>query len=297
MTSRRQFLGALGATLAGCGGSGGSDIEIPKADVLRTDLLFGYYGSVRENPWTDPAPITQVEETKDHCNLHWESFWEGDAIALRNMREARLAGMVITVDVSGDLFERASPSQLALRPDARARLDARCRWLLDNGLGPSVRSLFILDEPDIRRHSACGLMPKGAEIMRKVITGLPDLWHARLAINYTSDFCHRELFDDIMFDDYPARSSIFAPGGKYERFVSELRPHQRTAVFAGGYSDHRQDPTPFVNYAHAHKEMFAVLCFLWRDPHGNGFEGISSDPEMRAAYTAAGRAITQRPAP
>lgn len=262
------------------------DIDIPAPAQLRTDLLFGYYGSVRTRDG-----VSQVEETKDHVNLHWENVWSGRDIALRDMKLAQAAGMKIIVAVSDELFRRVSPTQIVIRDDAEQALTEFCRWLVDAGLAPAIRSLFVLDEPDIGSNNACGLMPQAAEIVRRVISGIPDLADKRLAINYTHDFCHKHLFDDIMFDRYDERSGIFKSGGMYDKLVDGLLPHQQTFLIPGGYSDCRQNPEPFLNFAHSRPEVAGIVAFLRRDPHGNGFEGIADDPEMNALYIAAGKSI------
>lgn len=257
-----------------------SDIDIPAPAKLRDDLLFGYYGCVGD----------QVAETRAHVNLHWECFWSGLA---QGIADIRAAAMVTVIDVTGALFERRD-GVLMWRDAAEHDLRAMFQALRDAGVLQHVRAVVPIDEPNLREHRVCGDMPRAAALIRRVAAEFQHPVLVGMVLTTHGEpmtACAIEHFDILGFDDYPERSAIFRKGGAYEQFRRRLRPDQRTWIIPGGYSDCRQDPEPFVNFAHAHPEVWAIVAFLWRDPHGNGFEGIADDPEMRAAYTAAGRSI------
>lgn len=103
--------------------------------------------------------------------------------------------------------------------------------------------------------------------------------------------CALDAFDWIAVDDYPAKSEVL-------RLYDGLRvryPGVQFALFPGAYSEngktHQQDLTPFINYAHAHADVWAIVVFLWEARH-NVTQGARDLP-VRDAYLAAGRAIVE----
>ena len=67
-----------------------------------------------------------------------------------------------------------------------------------------------------------------------------------------------------------------------------------TLLFPGGYSDCKQDPTPFINFAHANPEVLAVVPFLWCSVPWESFKGIRDVPEVKDKYVAAGLSIVNK---
>jgi len=269
-------------------GSKAGDIVIPEPATLRTDLLFGYYGTHGE----------QLDETRDHVNLIW--LWDFiDARGAADLLQ-RAPGMFGVLDMASYLFERVD-GRLRSRADAEYRVRECFQHLRDAGVLASVRMLVPIDEPNLSRTNLTSELPWAAELMRRVAGEFSELSDVLLGCIYMGGKAmpHLQLWDVVGFDLYSARSSIFEPGGHYERMRAQLRDGQRTMIIPGGYSGCQQDPVPFVNFAHGNPEVLIVLPFLWATvPWADDVDkGIRDIPAMRAAYTAAGRALTQRPAP
>lgn len=266
-----------------------SDIDIPPAPQ-RSDLLFGYYGT--KGP--------QVVETLGHINLLFECLWDGLPSAITNMQTAQLPTVLDVADYLFPAPVRIVPGKSAvhprpLLPDAEQRLRGLCDALRAAGVLHLVRYIVPTDEPQLPENNTIAAIPGACALIRRVAADYPELDGVGLWCIYYAGapMDHVELFDVVGFDDYDAKSSIFAPGAMYDQMAAKLRPGQRTALLLG--ATYGQDPTPFLNFANAHPEVLALIAFLWREPgHGNRFTGIHSMPEMRAKYEALGRLVAGR---
>ena len=71
------------------------------------------------------------------------------------------------------------------------------------------------------------------------------------------------------------------------RFAELLRPDQKTWLIPGGTYGER--PERWVEFAKTRLEVWASVGFLWAsNVDGSDMPGISGQPEIRAAYVAAG---------
>ena len=260
----------------------GRDIDIPAPDTLRTDLLYGYYGTHGN----------QIAETTDHVNLVW--LW--DFLDKQQAAEvlAQMPGKFGVLDVASYLYHRED-GRLRPRPGADGQLRAAFRHLRDAGVLSQVKMLVPVDEPNLSKTNLTDTLPWAAELMRRVAADFTELEGVLLGCIYLGGkpMPHLELWDVVGFDLYNQRSGIFAPGGHYARMFKKLRPGQRTVILPGGYSNIQQDPTPFFNFAHGNPEVLIVLPFLWATvPWADDVDkGIRDIPAMRAAYEAAGRSL------
>ena len=264
----------------------GMDIDIPAPDTLRTDLLYGYYGTYVGNGQD------QVEETRSHVNLVW--LWDFLDPQSAAVILSRMPGCFGVLDCASYLFERRD-GRLQPRSDAEARLIGVFQHLRDAGMLNRVKMLVPVDEPNLSKTNLTDTLPWAAELMRLVAAEFAELEGVLLGCIYLGGkpMPHLELWDVVGFDLYNQRSGIFAPGGHYARMLKKLRPGQRTMILPGGYSNTQQDPTPFVNFAHGNPEVLIVLPFLWATvPWADDVDkGIRDIPAMRAAYEAAGRSL------
>lgn len=259
------------------------DITVPAPAALRTDLLFGYYGTHAE----------QVAETAGHVNLHWESFWSGVDRAIEDIRGAACATVL---DLDGYIFA-IDPKTNGREPfaDAEARVRALFARLRDAGVLRLVKVLVPKDEPNLSKGNVLKHLPQVVPMLRRVAADFDELDGVLLGVIYMggSNHDHADLFDVVGFDDYDEKSAALKPGGMYDRMQGRLLPGQRTWLVPG--ASYGQSPEPWVNFAHAHSEVFAIVPFLWATvPWESEFKGIRDIPAMRQAWTAAGQELVNK---
>jgi hypothetical protein len=257
-----------------------ADIVVPDSGVRRADLLYGYYACMGD----------QAAEVADHVTLHHESQFDGLEKAVDNILKLH---RTTALDVSYQVFSAYVPGvHRTIRPDAAQRLRDFFTLLYSKGALQYVKFLYPIDEPNNTVGSA-EVLAAAVALVKQVAGGFKDLDGVRYAVIYAADkpFICQDLYDLVGFDDYDKKSSVLT--GQYQKLKVSLRPGQQTILVPGGC--YGQDPTPFINFAQANKEVGIVMPFLWYDdPWGNVKAlGIRSQPAMRAAYTAAGLSITR----
>ena len=249
---------------------------------------FGYY-------LTLPG---QIEETQDHVNLLWLDT-QG-RLPQQEMARATTLGKAVVIDMAGCLFDGR-----AIRPDATERVQSLRTYIKLHGDLSAVRVLVPIDEPNLPETAVSHLLPAAVAILRYA-------WpEALVGCIYYNDgrFQHHHLFDVLGFDDYLGgfgicqkprwyeRIKLFFGGfvrrGSYLRFAELLRPDQRTWLIPGG--TYGEQPWPWVEFANRRPEVWAIVGFLWpATADGNEqFLGISGQPEIRAAYIAAGLSLLE----
>ena len=260
------------------------DAVIPAPAVLRTDLLYGYYGCVGD----------QVKQTLDHTNLLWESQFDGWQATIANIL---LAQQPTVLDVIEDVFVKiaATGKNYAVSPDAEDRLRALFAALSSAGALKYVKWLYPMDEPNTNAATPQDLL-QGIMTTRKVAAEFPELAGVKLACIYAAkpeSFTCIEQFDLVGVDDYDRKSQVLV-NGTYAALVKAKRPDAMTILLPGG--GFGQDPTPFVNFAHSHAEVAAVVPFVWFGPRepADTWVGIGDVANPRKAqYIEAGQALTR----
>ena len=249
---------------------------------------FGYY-------LTLPG---QIEETQDHVNLLWLDT-QG-RLPQQEMARATTLGKAVVIDMQGCLF---GPDKTIL-PDATERVQSLRTYIKLHGSLSAVEVLVPCDEPNLPERDVQALIPEAVRILR-------DAWpEALVGCIYYNDgrFQHHHLFDVLGFDDYLGGFGIFqAPRwyeriklffggfvrrGSYLRFAELLRPDQKTWLIPGGTYGER--PERWVEFAKTHPEVWAIVPFLAAsNVDGSNIPGILSQPEIRAAYVAAGLSLVE----
>lgn len=239
----------------------------------------------------------QIAETQDHVNLLWLDT-EG-RLPLDMVLHATTLGKSCVIDMAGCLFDE----HRELYPDAAERVRLlRSRIKRDGNLA-AVEVLVPRDEPNLPETDVQALIPEAVRILRAE-------WpEAKIGCIYYNDgrFQHHHLFDILGFDDYwieagafdkprwYERIKLFFGGfvrrGSYLRFAELLRPDQRTWLIPGGTYGER--PERWVEFAKTRPEVWAIVGFLWPATADGKeqFLGISGQPEVRAAYVAAGLSL------
>ena len=250
---------------------------------------FGYY-------LTLPG---QIEETQDHVNLIWLDT-QG-RLPQQEMARATTLGKAVVIDMAGCLFDGR-----AIRPDATERVQSLRTYIKLHGDLSAVKVLVPRDEPNLPETDVQNLIPEAVRILR-------DAWpEAKVGCIYYNDgrFQHHHLFDILGFDDYLGGFGIFQPPrwyeriklffggfvrrGSYLRFAELLRPDQRTWLIPGGTYGER--PERWVGFAKTRPEVWAIVPFLAAsNVDGSNIPGILSQPEIRAAYVAAGLSLLESP--
>lgn len=264
----------LALSLFACGGgSQGYDIAVPTPATLRTDLKFGYY-------LTCP---TCVEPTVGHINLLWvEGMWDAET-AIANMQKAKISTVY---DVSQYVFIGPSPAKL--NPLRELTLRQHFQRLSDLGLLKYVVAISPIDESDINVADQADVIEANKTI-RKVAAEFPEIASVPILMIFAGVTRLHNIgdFDIVGADAYDDKSSILLSGGQYDFMRSKMKPNARTMLIVGG--SFGQDPAPFVNYAQAHKEVWAVVAFTYENV--SGLTGIRNTP-LRVAYCQAGKQIT-----
>ena len=272
-----------GFAIAGSRKRKGRDITVPAPERLRDDLLFGYYGHQGE----------QAAETRDHVNLVWcWDFLNPDTAADVLMQYPEEVFGVL--DCAPYLWTKR-PQQP--RPDAEQALRACFLRLRERGMLTRVKMLVPLDEPNLSANdTTCAHPPWAHDMMKRVAAEFAELAAVKLGCVYLGGKAmpHLGLWDVAGFDEYDERSAILTPAGAYSRFKANLKAGAHTLLFPGGYSDCKQDPTPFINFAHANPEVLAVVPFLWCSVPWESFKGIRDVPEVKDKYVAAGLSIVNK---
>ena len=256
------------------------DYDYPWGGNKRTDIKYGFYTSV----------AAQFDETKDFTNLWWSADWEGEGVRLANIVRAAQAGMAVVLDVGNVIFDGT-----ALRANAAERLREFLMSIKDHGALGAVEVIYIRDEINLPEpHNVCSSAALAVSMCRRVAAEV-GIDNVKMGMIYyaDNDFCGLELFDIVGFDDYGAKANILRPGALYGKMKKRLRPDQRTWLVPGGFIG--QDPTSFVQFAHDHQEVWAVIPFVWPADMGvvaqPGQTGIAGLP-VREAYVAAGHELT-----
>ena len=247
----------------------------------RTDLLFGYFGVLGD----------QVEKTRDHTNLFW--FW--DFLTATQVADFidKAPGKFCVLDLAPYLW---TPRPQKPRENAEQAIRECFAYLRSRGVLSQIKMLVPLDEPNIGdNHSTIPHLTWANDLMRRVAGEFSELQGVKVGCVYSSweDMPHLGLWDVVGLNFYKDRERIFAQGGKYHQMRAQLRPEQRTMIFPGGYAPVRQDPAPFVAFAHANPEVLGIVSFLWATPTwaSDLEKGIADLPELREKYVAAGKSV------
>lgn len=266
----------LTSLLVACGSSISPDIDIPATTDLRSDLLYGYYGS----------DCAQVAEVVGHTNLYWDSGWFGGSCTISNILAAK---QTTVLDVSQQVYQDVGDNKFVAHPNGENLLRDYFIVLRDAGALKYVSVLYPRDEPNIT--VVDGSIAKINAMVRNVASEFPDLRGVKLAVIYAGGhgFDGLEDYDWVGFDDYDARSSIFV-SGEYQTLRALMKPWQKVILVPGGAFG--QDITPFLNFAETHSEVAAIVPFIYFNNWGGQTRpGISGLP-LRKQYCEAGLQIS-----
>lgn len=256
-------------TLMGCGG-GGADVSATLANppaTMRTDLNYGYFGTLEAQP----------EETKDHVNFVLDLNWDG--LAKQRLTQHRMKTML---GVEQYVYANGYVQDSEV-------LRARLLELKNERLLDLVFGFYPADEPDLTGMSADSIA-KGVAQIRTVAAEFGMQPIIGTIYSNVENLPAIEVFDIVGFDKYPMKEAIFT-NGDYTKFKSRVNPNQKIWLVPGGYSTYRQDPAPFMNVANNDLQVWGIIPFIWAD--ANGVPGIRSNG-MAPAYIAAGKAALGR---
>ena len=253
---------------------------VPVPTVLRTDLLYGYYGCLNE----------QVAETINHINLFMDSQFNGPDKTVQNILAAKLPTML---DVSYQVFAFPPGGQLRiLSPQAEPNLRAYFLMLQSKGALRSIKFIYPLDEPNISMEIPADLLT-GITIIKRVAAEFPEIVGVKYVAIYSTaaPYVALDQYDIIGIDNYDEKSGILT-GPEYTSLKAHLLPGQKTILVPGGAARWSQDPVPFVNFAETNPEVAIVMPFLWFDSKDGSDStlGIRSGP-LKQVYINAGKLI------
>lgn len=255
------------------------DINFPEPSVKRTDLYYGYYACNGE----------QVADTKDHVNLFMESQFSGIDKAIQNILDA---AMDTAIDVMPQVYEQIDPAvrKWTIRADAEQRLRDFFTLLQSRGALKYIKFIYPSDEPNI---TIAGYEHQklGTDVVRKVAAEFPELSGVKLAVIFAAGSAHigQDLYDYVGMDDYAMKSHVLVCK-EHKAMEDSLLPHQKLIVVPGGA--YGQDPTSFINFAHANHKVGIIMPFLWFSEHSASVGALGiKDNGMKDIYIAAGKKL------
>lgn len=254
------------------------DINIPEPTTKRNNIKFGYYAAFGD----------QANEVKDHTNLYWESRFFSPEQVIQNIKTAN---MDTVLDVARELFEKID-GKLVPTVDARERLKNLFDSFKTAGILQNIKVLYPMDEPDV--NGVEEYMPERVALLKEVASNYEELTGVKIGVilyGKRMPYKNTECFDIIGLDWYDKKSTILADGSCYDILRQQLSPGQQLILVPGGA--YGQDPMPFVNYAHLHEDVYAVVPFLWSsfDDGKNSATGIR-DNNLRDIYIRVGKDLT-----
>ncbi len=247
--NRRNFIAISALALAGCGGGSWGEIVIAMPAVLRTDLHYVYYLSL-------PGQTARVA---DHTDLVWHAQFYG-LDQLEDELRGRPHGLVL--DCAAQLFPWNNGSRSKLSAVAQNTLRSLFLDMRSRGLLSRVKYLTPMDEPNLFCASAADLQA-GMNILKGLASEFPELSGVKYTCIYGSNannlWCLNE-FDVVGVDNYDQRSEILTKGAHAD-LMRALLPHQQAMLIPG--AAYKQDPAPFVAYAHTEPRCWGVVPFIW----------------------------------
>lgn len=265
----------------GGGGAAGSPSPLPPAPTtLRTDLYFGYYGTM-----ADPTTGGTVSEVASHANLAWVMGWGNYPDAMQNfVADLALARQLGLKTVLGVPVSYVAPAEMNTRNFFTA---LRNVGVLDS----NIVALYPIDEPDGASKSEEEIAATNAMIRKLVAEEFPELSKAALAVIYTGgrEWPGIETYDWVGFDDYN-HGDLVLTNDTWRDMKNRLRPTQRIIVVPGGANPWRMRPDAFFNVAQSDLQVIALVAFKWFDGGDGLGTGIRSNG-MAPQYIAAGLRI------
>lgn len=228
--------------------------------VLRTDLLFGYYGSIQG----------QITETKDHVNVFFAARWYGPVEQVLQMQEADAAGLKLILD----LGEQDSQS-------IRARFT-----LLDSvGLLRKIVMIYPDDEPKNEV-----VFRERVKLVRSILAEF-NLSTPIGVIYSVNNYIATDAPDWVGFDNYDA--DVFE-NGDFAKFLQAI-PADKGIILPIGGADHwRQLPMRYLIETENNPRIKWFAPFIWfdqADPQNGAGAGIRSNG-LAIYYNEAGKIAT-----
>lgn len=255
---------------------------IPAPLTKRTDLYYGYYGCVGD----------QAMEVQGHTNLHWESQFDGIGRTIDNILTM---ARTTVLDVGPQLFTKIAEhgKNYAFNPEGVTALRSLFGNLQAHGVLHFVKVLVPMDEPNTSVATPQDLL-RAINTIQSVASEFPELEGFKLACIYAAkpwSFTCIERFDYVAVCAPEDGTSLFVDG-TYHSLVTAMRPDAKTFILP--YGAFGQDPTPFLNFAHSHPEVAAVISFCWFGPRepGDKWVGIK-DRTICPLYVEAGLSLTR----
>jgi hypothetical protein len=256
--------------------------QAPAPSIARTDLLYGYYGSDSK----------QLDETKDHINVHMTVGWSGPANQLEETIKAASIGIPVILALPEVYQETPNVDAPFDLQASESRVRNRFQELKTAGVLSNIAALYPIDEPDLKNVYSAETIQTANTMIRRVMADFGV--NIPLAVIYTTKWQWPgvDSYDWVGFDNYDAGGEIFT-NGDYQKLKKVLRPDQKIILVPGGCDKWRNDPTPFFNMAQADQQVKLLMPFIWidnSDPVNGANAGIRSNP-MTLTYKTVGTKI------
>lgn len=251
--------------VVGCGGGGGGTSDVQTLPTLRTDLNFGYFSSVRDQP----------QRTQGYVNYYHQSFFEGTDKALADVqfmnRRTWLSFDTVFFDIGPD-------RRRVLRPTAAADLRALLARFQAASLLRLVTEASVVDEPDVQGVSDADVIAAVA-ILRGVFMEYGVGIRAFSTYGDRRTYPGIDVMDTVMFDQYYSGASILTDG-TYASFKARTRPYQHIYLLPGAADPWREQPDSWISFAHADPQIKGIMVFAWftnRAPDADYGKGVEEN--------------------
>lgn len=245
---------------------------------------YGYYLSF----------FQQLLKTYPHISLHWYGFKQTVDELIDELKAMPNVGLVI--DLHTLIFTGEEYPEVKKRSDEEAW--ANCIAFFDRlraeGFLNQVLVLYPIDEPNHRFRNGDSETLWAIDIAKRLRAHYPEMANAKIGVIYMTDrpYYGKDQYELIGLDDYKRMSSILAKNSLYDQLIATIRPDQQIWLVAGGGTQWKHNPKPWVDYALANPRVWAVICFLWTRPYLEQTDpGVQDMPDMKEAWTQAGRVL------
>ena len=192
-------------------------IDISDTATNRTDLYYGYYGTLG----------SQARDTADHVNLVLDHSWDGEDATFQRMREYKIPTLL---GVERFLFDANG----MYKASAPLEFDSFIGRLISVGVFNSVLGFYPVDEPDLKNISSESMIE--ANVMIRTILQKYSQKSYILAVIYSNpagSLPGLGSFNWVGFDDYGNGDKIFT-NGEYARFRNRVGSMQSLILVPGG---------------------------------------------------------------
>jgi hypothetical protein len=229
--------------------------QVPATSAHRTDVLFGYFGCMRDQP----------QRTREYCNLFCEMFFDGIDKAIANIRYMET---LTIVGLDYFVWEKID-GKYVIRADAQATVRSLFQRFRVEDVLQYIEIVSVCDEPDGKEISQED-MTLAVQLVRTVVQEFKPSIKMFCIYSTRYTWIAFDEFDLVAMDDYGAGNSYFSPTGGHKQIKersSQSPRHPKLIVIPAPADPWRMLPTAWLNAVNNDTQIIAVLAFVWFTNH------------------------------